>query len=180
MCRNPEWTSSVMAWSQNVFMAAVYLKLFPPFLWPLVAICMPYYYKIHLSARRIRKLVAPAIIQRLESKKGGVSPVISEPKISLDWLVELSPPDEATIPLIAHRANGINFGASHTTALTLINCILDLAAEFDKYAPALRQEIDEVFHPEDAEITNTHLSKLWKLDSFIKESQRFHPLSICE
>ncbi|KAL9118325.1 MAG: hypothetical protein Q9187_005132 [Circinaria calcarea] len=97
--------------------------------------------------------------------------------IAVNWLVETSPPQESTVAMIAHRLTGVSFGASHTTSNTITNAIIDLANDFNRWAPPLREEIRNVLGAESTQITNADLSKMWKLDSFLKESQRFHPLS---
>lgn len=99
-------------------------------------------------------------------------------KTSLEYIVEASPDHEATPRMIAHRLAGNSVGATQLTAAHIVNCILDLATHFDTYAPALRKEIEDVLG-EGQEITNAHLARMWKLDSFMKESLRFHPLSKC-
>jgi cytochrome P450 len=180
LCRERDWIYSVIEYSQNVFMSAVYLKLGPRFLRPLVSILLPQTYRIHRHRRRIHQLVSPLISQALQRK--GAESVYhkhTELKTSVDWLVELSPEGEATSEMITHRLTGISFGATHTTSAHIMNCILDLANDFDTYAGPLRDEIDTVLGADGTKITNAHLSKMWKLDSFMKESQRFHPISIC-
>lgn len=180
LCRERDWARSVIEFSQNVFMSAVYLKLGPKFLRPLITILLPQTYRIRRYRRRILEFVSPLIEQALQAKELGTGyQKESELKTSVEWLVQLSPKDEATPEMITHRLTGISFGASHTTSAHITNCILDLANEFDKYAGPLREEIETVLGPDITEITGAHLSKMWKLDSFMKESQRFHPISLC-
>lgn len=176
LCRERDWIHSVIEYSQNVFMAAVYLKLGPRLLRPLISILMPQTYRIYQHRRRIHQLAAPLVKQALQRKEA--KSVHHKLKTSVDWLVELSPECEATCEMITHRLTGISLGATHTTSAHIMNCILDLANDFDTYAGPLREEIGTVLGADGTQITNAHLSKMWKLDSFMKESQRFHPISI--
>ncbi|KAJ9487608.1 hypothetical protein VN97_g5724 [Penicillium thymicola] len=183
ICRDPDWVPSVIGYAQNVFMLAVTFKLAPDIARPLVALFTPYIYRIHSSRRAIRRLVGPTVDQKnawaREQPQSWKSHVKHDNEITtLEWLVETSKPEEATVPMIAHRITGVAFGATHTTSNTITNAILDLANDFDRWAPPLRAEIEEVLGEiQLTEITNSHLSKMWKLDSFLKESQRFHPPS---
>lgn len=54
--------------------------------------------------------------------------------------------------------------------------MLDLAAR-PKYIEALREEIAANL-PENTQITKQILTKLRKMDSFLKESQRMNPLNL--
>lgn len=179
ICRKPEWVDSVIGYSQNVFIAAVYLRLVPPFMRPLVAFFTPYIYRIHSYRRKMRKIITPIIEQRLfwrhQQPEFWAARLKSEEMSTVDWLVEYSPLEESVPGIMAHRLTGVSFGASHTTSNHITNCLYELAADFDRWAPPLREEIDTILGSSLTDITNAHLSRMWKLDSFMKETQRFHP-----
>ncbi|KAI0003424.1 putative cytochrome P450 [Xylariaceae sp. FL0662B] len=179
ICRKPEWVESVIGYAQNVFTAAVYLKLVPQVMRPLVVAFTPYLYRIYGYRRKIRNIVAPAINQRLfwrhQQPEFWAARLKSEEMNTVDWLVEFSPRDEATPEIMAHRLTAVSFGASHTTSNHITNALFELAANFDRWAPPLREEIDTILGPKMPNFTNADLSKMWKLDSFMKETQRFHP-----
>ena len=181
VCRDPRWISAVIGYAQNVFSGAVLLKLLPDILQPLAIFFSPYFYRIHICRRTIKKLAAPVIQQMVAWKRDDPESwkahLRNDKAIAVDWLVETSPPQESTVAMMAHRLTGVSFGASHTTSNTITNAIMDLANDFDRWAPPLREEIRSVLGAEPTQITNADLSKMWKLDSFLKESQRFHPPS---
>lgn len=181
VCRHPKWVESMTGYANNVFMAAVCFKMMPSILQPLVAIFTPFLYQIHRSRRSILQIVAPIIQQRLEWKRNQPESwkhyLKTGSPSSVDWLVEKYPPEKSNPRDITHGLTGISFGASHTTSSHIGNCILELAADFDRLAPALRAEIDDVLGSERVTLSNSDLSKMWKLDSFMKETQRFHPPS---
>jgi len=181
ICRDPQWVQSVIGYAQNIFTGAVTFKLMPHFARPLVAIFTPYLWRIHSCRRTIRRLLRPVINQkrawRHDRPESWTAHVKSDDLTTLEWLIETSKPEEANVNMIAHRLTGVSFGAAHTTSNTITNAIMDLANDFDRWAPALREEIESVVGSNPTKITNADLSKMWKLDSFLKESQRFHPPS---
>jgi cytochrome P450 len=79
--------------------------------------------------------------------------------------------------------------AIHTTSIDATAAIYDLAA-YPEYAAPLREEIQKVLNEDGHDIDDngflrlkkSSMPKLWKLDSFPKESQRLTPpaLSKCK
>ncbi|KAI0508447.1 putative cytochrome P450 [Xylaria bambusicola] len=181
ICRDPEWVPAVIGYAQNVFMGAVTLKLVPKIAWPLVSLFTPHTYRIHRCRRTIRRLVRPVIEQTLawrhEHPQLWAAKVKNEEMTTLEWLIETSKPGETNVPQMAHRLTGVSFGAAHTTSNTITNALMDLANDFERWAPPLREEIESIVGRDSSRLTNADLSKMWKLDSFLKESQRFHPPS---
>ena len=181
ICRDPKWTPAVTDYAQNIFQGAVLLKLFPDFLHPFVAYLSPYFWRIASTRRTIRKLAAPIINEKVAWKRDEPETwkahLKDEGLCAVDWLTETSPPPESTVEMMAHRLTGVSFGASHTTTNTITNALMDMASDFERWAPPLREEIADALGSPPGEITNADLSKMWKLDSFLKESQRFHPPS---
>ncbi|KAI1402429.1 putative cytochrome P450 [Hypoxylon fuscum] len=182
ICRNPEWVQSVTQYAQNVFQAATYLKLVPPILRPLVAAFTPYIYRIHRCRRTIKRIITPTLDHLLawrhDQPESWAKRLKSDTNLStVDWLVAKSSQAESQPWLLAHRLTGVSFGASHTTSNHIGNCILELAADFERWALPLREEIEAILGRSPSTVTNADLSKMWKLDSFMKECQRFHPPS---
>lgn len=70
----------------------------------------------------------------------------------------------------------ISFAALHTTSGLFGNVLLDLAAN-PQYIEPLREEV-EASVGEDGIITKQTLTKLRKMDSFMRESQRMNPLNL--
>jgi hypothetical protein len=77
--------------------------------------------------------------------------------------------------------------AIHTTTMAATAAIYDLAAHLE-YIKPLRDEIQQIID-EDGEdvdgdgsmrLKKSSMPKLWKLDSFLKESQRFTPAQLCK
>lgn len=67
--------------------------------------------------------------------------------------------------------------AIHTTRLAIIHALYDLAAR-PEYIEPLRREIFEVTKDNNDTLRKQHLTRMRKLDSFMKESQRHNPPSV--
>jgi cytochrome P450 len=182
ICRDPKWIKSIIGYASNVFLSAITFKMLPAFLRPAVALFTPFLYRIHGYRRSIRSMLAPAIEQKLalkrEQPKDWEALLRKGQPCSIDWLIENSPPEKLNVKDLAHGISGIHFGATHTTSNHIVNCLLELAAHFEELAPVLRAEIDEVLGPSRERLSNADLCKMWKLDSFMKECQRFHSTSL--
>lgn len=82
----------------------------------------------------------------------------------------------------------VNFAAIHTTAMATTAAIYDLAA-YPEYIQPLRDEIQQVIKEDGQDVDGNgimklkkpSMPKLWKLDSFLRESMRLTPplLSKC-
>lgn len=78
---------------------------------------------------------------------------------------------------ITRRLLSVNFAAIHTTSVTMSHILFSLAAEPHYHEP-LRQEIEQII--EEHGLTKDSLAKMVKLDSFMKEVMRTHPLGASE
>ena len=95
----------------------------------------------------------------------------------LQWLEDASEGDDARPERMVDRQLGMSFAAIHTTTNHLTNVIYDLAARWDRYGPELRTEVEDVLATSGGVWKKTTLTKLSKMDSFMKESQRLNPPS---
>jgi cytochrome P450 len=79
----------------------------------------------------------------------------------------------------------VSFAAIHTTSMATTAVIYDLAA-YPEYIPALREELQKVIDEDGYDLDGdgykklkkSSIPRLWKLDSFLKESQRLTPPSL--
>ena len=77
--------------------------------------------------------------------------------------------------MLTLRLLHILVAAVHTSSVTYLNAVYDLAMRPEIHND-LRVEINDVFASENGKWTKQGMTKLVKLDSFIKESARFHPM----
>ena len=71
----------------------------------------------------------------------------------------------------------VNLASIHTTSMAITHAIRDLC-EHEEYVQVLREEIEEVLEQDGGWQRDTH-GKLRKVNSFLKESQRFAPPTLC-
>jgi hypothetical protein len=107
--------------------------------------------------------------------------VAEENQNLLHWIIgNFKDPARGSFGQTGRIEYGLAFAAIHTTSSALTHVLFDLAAHPD-YAEILREEIDAVVaeenHPQ-GRLLKTSISKLKKLDSFIKESQRVNPIQL--
>lgn len=94
-----------------------------------------------------------------------------------DWLIEASRGADAHPENIVKRQLGFSFASIHTTTNHLANVIFDLASRWDTYAAELIDEIETSLNEHNGQMSKLMVTKLSKLDSFMKESQRLNPPS---
>lgn len=175
ICRDKDWQNISVRYAIDAFEAARVLRLWPAILRPMVHWFLPCMQKLrkHIS-------VATAIIQRDINRRDmirdGKLPA-GPPKMhedALDWLPEIARgrPLNLTLSQI-----GLSLASIHTTSNFLLNAMYDLTM-YSEYLSILRDEIKAVME-EDEILTKSSLMKLKKMDSFLKESQRVNPISLC-
>ena len=96
----------------------------------------------------------------------------------LQWLVESAKGKDAATDRLVKRMLFLNMVAIHTTALTVMNVLLDLCARPDDMV-LLREEMLEAVE-RDGGITDETLNSLKLTDSFMRESRRLNPLDLCK
>ena len=91
-------------------------------------------------------------------------------------MIECANEDEADPAHLAHLEIVISLASIHTTQMNVVHVLYDLAAH-PNFVEPLRNEIETIAR-EDGGWHKASYSKLRKLDSFLKESQRFNPPSV--
>ncbi|TFK66282.1 cytochrome P450 [Pluteus cervinus] len=154
--RDPDLGKLNIGYAREVIKASFILSQFPAFLRPVIA-------KLFITCN------GPIIEERLEREKQLGSEDPERPNDLISWLLEYAPPELRTVYDVTTRVFAINFAAIHTASMTFIHILYDLAAH-PEYAEPLRQELAAVLVGDDW--SKVAMTKLRKLDSFIKESQR--------
>jgi len=104
----------------------------------------------------------------------------------VSWLLKYTPTaDRANYSVLSQNQLSVSFAAIHTTAMATTHAVYDLIAN-PEFIPELREEIEHVIACDGYESRNdgtkrlkkSSFPKLQKLDSFMKESQRFSPPSL--
>ena len=78
---------------------------------------------------------------------------------------------------MAHRQLIMSLGAIHTTTMATVHLLYDLCAHPEYFEP-LREEIEPIMLAKH-DLDKQSFLKMKKLESFMKESQRMNPPSLC-
>ncbi|KAK1225702.1 hypothetical protein PQX77_011322 [Marasmius sp. AFHP31] len=172
LCRDPDFVDLNIKFTIYVVLSGYFIRLFPNFLKPIVGkIVTP----LHSSVKRAKRHLASVIQERFDQEKEHQTPDWpGKPNDMLSWLLEeATEGDRRTIHDLVVRILGVNFGAIHTTSLTL-NSTLKYLTRYPEYIPALREEIQSII--DGCGWTKQAMGRMRKLDSFLREVQRFDPL----
>ncbi|KAL8656994.1 MAG: hypothetical protein Q9226_002365 [Calogaya cf. arnoldii] len=175
--RNALWLETSIDFARCIFLGSGMLKVTPAVIRPIVAPFSPYMWRIRRHHRNARKLLIPEILRRREQAAATADWKAKKPNDMIQWLEDASEGADAKPERIVDRQLGMSFAAIHTTTNHLANVIYDLAARWNEYGPELRAEVEEVLMETDGQWKKTTLTKLSKMDSFMKESQRLNPPS---
>lgn len=157
-----EHVHSTIVWTEN-------LKKWPCFLRPFV------YRFVQGRGYMVQRFEEgkALVAQTLQQKKANTGKPLSNPQTLLDYLYDgqLGPDD-----VEAHTIAQINLcvAAIQSMAATVTQCLMDLATH-QKYAPEILDEIHAVIERNGGVVDKRALTDMWKLDSFIKETQRLNP-----
>jgi hypothetical protein len=166
LSENKEWVQASIDFAVDGFIGAQKLKKIPGFLRPLAASFMPEIRKIAGHYRAAEKAAIPLINER---KRTG-----DQASDLLYWMDEQAKGPETDPKFLASILLKVSFAAIHTSAAAPSQLIFDLC-EHPEYVPLLREEYENVMDSEGRLSKQCYL-QMTKLDSIMKESQRFNPL----
>ncbi|KAK2808997.1 hypothetical protein FQN50_004271 [Emmonsiellopsis sp. PD_5] len=165
LSRNKEFVKIAMDYAQAVVISAELLRPFPDWLkWSLVKV-MPVASYRRQAIKYLSKTVQDCLDGKLDENG-------NKPDNMVQWLADTAPPVERSVPLLVERIMALFVASIHTTTMTFTGAVYSLAAEPDKFIPALRAETLEHFR--DGNITKEKLAKIYKIDSVLKEAGRFN------
>ncbi|KAL8627664.1 hypothetical protein Q9189_006627 [Teloschistes chrysophthalmus] len=168
LSQNSEWVNTTITFAVDGFTAAQKLKKYPRILRPLVAKFIPEINKIKHHYKFARNLLIPIMQER---KRTG-----EKPMDLLQWMMDNAKgPEETDEAFIADIMLKVSFAAIHTSAAAPTQLIYDLCQMPEIVAP-LREEMEAALLETNGHFTKQAFNKMPKMDSFLKESQRFNPL----
>ncbi|KAA8909879.1 putative cytochrome P450 [Sphaerosporella brunnea] len=167
LSQHDEWVQSTINFATDGFIGAQKLKKTPVWLRPIASRFMPEIQKISHHYDVARKVLIPLLQER--DKTG------ERPLDLLQWMKENAQGEETDYNYIAEIQLKVSFAAIHTSAAAPTQLIYDLCA-MPEYIEPLRDEIIQALREENGKLTKQAFLKMPRLDSFMKESQRFNPL----
>ncbi|KAK5313775.1 hypothetical protein LTR93_010772 [Exophiala xenobiotica] len=173
LCRNEDWLRLSTAYTETSFNSIKAIKKYPSWLRPLMAYFTPEVMEVRKMIRDAQSILEPVIRTRKEQKS---IPGYQAPNDMIQWVYDNMSPKQAANPLFqGHEQLIMAFTAFHTTTSALVHTLYDLVAR-PEYIEPLRDEMRHVLSENDGLLTNNSMEQLKKLDSFMKESQRFNPV----
>ena len=156
-----------------MFVSLVVLKLFPPWTHHFLSWLLPTTWKGHRYIRNAKKLLVPEICRR---RAAAMESTPFEDSNLLSWMMEIANENEGDPASLAHLEVVMSLASIHTSQMNAVHCLYDLVARPD-YLQPIREEIEQVIKEDGdwAQWQKTAFTKLRKLDSFMRESQRWNP-----
>jgi gliotoxin biosynthesis cytochrome P450 monooxygenase len=193
LSRDKEWTDATINFTGDTIRAVRAVEKYHPLIRPLISPLLPEVKGLRAYRKFAGEKLKPqvdALLTRRSEKANGHVPedfldvgVVKGDFNMIHWtLNHIKDINSADSIFLGQSQMLIAFAAIHTTSVALSHAIFDLAAH-PQYITELREEIEKVIADEnypDKMLRKTSMPKLRKLDSFIKESQRFSPPGMSE
>jgi cytochrome P450 len=176
--RNKSYLSLAQKFSQDIPLAAFILLQLPQALRPILGPLITLPNKHHI--RKLRQYLDPEILSRLTNLDPEKTGSQAQPNDFLQWSIKNArtrlseKPEEMSPRMLAGRLLAINFAAIHTSTFSIANAIFDLVSSDPSlnYLEQLRQEAESVLAEDDGIWTKRGLSRMYKIDSALRESLR--------
>ncbi|EJC98410.1 cytochrome P450, partial [Fomitiporia mediterranea MF3/22] len=169
LCRDPEYIELSINFTIDVMETVYKIQDVPNFLRPLVG---AYFSPTTRSVRQAVKLLRPVLEERFRMYDENGDDWPGKPVDMISWLIDDAPKSgKRDVRDITLRLLNVNFAAIHT----FTQALFQLASE-PNYNPPLREEIEQVIKEEGW--SKIAMTKMWKLDSFMKESQRMNVVNM--
>jgi hypothetical protein len=170
LARDEEWIALNVTYTRDAFQAASKIREWRPILRPLAKYFIPEIARIWENHAKATKILEPILKEKAISEK---QEYYEKPIDALQWFREAlagGKKDDFRFTTILTLALGA--ASIHTTSQMVTNIIFDLAAR-PEYIQILREELTGTLNASDGKWCQELLNKLQKMDSFMKESQRF-------
>lgn len=177
---NEKWLVTAGSYAVNVGLTIVILRPFPDFIRPLVAPFLPPVQQMKQQLQYTKQLFAPIVEQR-QAAEASNDPSYEKPDDFLQWMMDGAEDEEDRDPemLAHHMLILMSMATIHTSTMAMTQLLYDLMAR-PEYLEPLREEIKETLQSGWENATRTSLNAQWRMDSFMRESQRFNPPGDCE
>jgi cytochrome P450 len=175
ICRNTQWLKTVTSYTINLGVTVILLRPFPNFMRPLVAKVLPSVKKLRTQLRFVQKeLFIPMILARRNAEMHDSA--YEKPDDFLQWMMDLAEDDFDKDPANISQMLLIVMALAvvHTSSMLMTHAIYDLLIR-PEYIEPLREEVRETLKDGWDKVTQASFASQRRLDSFMRESQRFNP-----
>ncbi|KAF9266722.1 cytochrome P450 [Marasmius fiardii PR-910] len=163
--RNEDYIDLNITFTIQVITSGLLIRLFPDFLKPIIGNLIS---PLPASTKRASKHLKIMLQERLAREED----TPGKPNDLISWLLDEAHGYRREIDDLILRLLTINFGAIHTTSMTLTATLNHLTI-YPQYIDELRAEIESTV--EEHGWTKFAMGRMRKLDSSLKEVQRFEP-----
>ncbi|KGO43415.1 Cytochrome P450 [Penicillium expansum] len=173
---NQEWLNVASNYAVNVGITILLLRPVPKYLRPIVAPFLPSVRMMKKQLRFAKDLFIPMIHERRLAEQAK-DPNYTKPDDFLQWMMDLGGErDEDLEPetLAHHMLLLVTLAVTHTSTMALCHCLFDLVTK-PEYIEPLREEMSRTLPDGWYNATQAALKEQSRLDSFLRESQRFAP-----
>lgn len=184
LCRNQDYLQNMMGFTMDVVGGLIMFPLVPRALHPVIGALHSLRPKYHYW--RTSKYSLPLVKKRLEDikKKESGDAAYKDWKAPNDFVtwsihtaMEDGRNDELAPERIAMRICPLNFASIHTTAITAHSALIDILCADPSVQEDLREEASRIYKEEGNQWTKNGLARMYRLDSAIRESQRYSTMS---
>lgn len=185
LCQNQDYLDNILGFTNDVIRGFLLFPLTPKALHPLIGAIHSLGPKYH--AWRTARHSLPLIRKRLEDikKKDAGEPKYKDWEETNDfitWSIRTAMAegrsDEYEPRRIALRIMPVNFASIHTTSMTGHAALLDMLSSDPDVLEQLREEAQRVYREEGNQWTKQGLARMYKMDSAIRESQRYSVIAM--
>lgn len=180
MNRNEEWITASSGFMTDIYLGGARLREYSHFMRPLAArFLVPDIRRVWRHQATARRLLVPIMEQRWRRQQSSTNYV--KPNDMVQWLMDNNAREASprSFARLAELHLLVCFAALHTSTLAITHMIFDLAAR-PEYINPLREEAASVSQEYGSWSSKPALNSMMKLDSFMKESQRLNPPSLCK
>ncbi|KAJ7023057.1 cytochrome P450 [Mycena alexandri] len=164
-CQSPEYEAVCIDFVLEVVPAAVILQLSPRLLAPVL---IKMFANIPKRLKDGVKILRPIIEDRLAKADEGLDKD-EMPNDMISWLIAKAKGPQRTVEDLTSRILFLGFGSIHSTSGAFGSALYHLCA-YPEYTQSLREEIECCIEQEGW--TKIGVSKMYRLDSFLKEASR--------
>ncbi|EIW64803.1 cytochrome P450 [Trametes versicolor FP-101664 SS1] len=172
LCRNKGYLDLAVDFTISVMKDRAMINIFPEVLKPIIGRLVS---KSATSVRQVAVYLAPLIKERQRLMAEHGDDWSEKPNDMLQWIMEAAATRDPSVKAIVERMLVVNFAAIHTSSNSVSHALYHLAERPELLKP-LREEIESLINEEGW--TKNSMAKMWKLDSFLRESQRHNGVNI--
>ncbi|KZT66093.1 cytochrome P450 [Daedalea quercina L-15889] len=165
LCRNEGYCELNKRFTFDLFIGGLIVNWFPKVFKPTAVRLLT---NVPNGICRGSNYLRGIIEERLEHEPG--EKWEDKPNDMLQWLIDGAQGEERSVHALVKRMLVVNFAAIHTTSITFTQALLLLAAH-PEHLPALREEVEAAVREEGW--TKAALNRMRRVDSFLRETQRF-------